>query len=456
MPENNLAVKTTRATLLALLALAIWTTGLSVAPAGEAPRRHMIYFYNPNCRLCTATTEVVARVEDKYQGQMTTERYNIADSERGLDFMEYLFELLDQMDVPEDVSTLLTVFLGVLEEDEEGTVFVPQRVLLEKDGILDHLEEEAAAFIDESGSRLPTGAPGEAALAIIPPFNTTADPPPVYQVDQTNRESAAATSRAAVNAKRSQERAEKRLRLGAVSAAAFADSINPCAFATIIILTSMMASARRTRREIIAVCLSFTAAVYLTYFAIGLSLYQVIAEMNARGGWYLVAADMVYYLAFVLCVLFGILCLLDAILLFLGRRREEMVLKLPQAFKTRINVSMAKGVRAHWLILGVFVAGVSVSFLEAACTGQVYLPTLIIIAGTDFLESLFLIAWYNLIFVLPLLVIFGLVLLGVSSADLAIFFQQNVAWTKLLLALVFLIMGYWVWTEMYWPPGYRG
>ncbi len=251
-------------------------------------------------------------------------------------------------------------------------------------------------------------------------------------------------------------RAQSQLQFGAISAAALADSVNPCAFATIIILVAMMSSAKRTRNEIIAVCLAFTASVFVTYFAIGLFLYKVIAMINEQGGYFLVAADIIYYIAFAICVVFGVLSLRDAYLLFSGRSAEEMTLQLPKAFKKRINVAMAKGVRARWLVVGVFIAGVTVSFLEAACTGQIYLPTIISLAKISFWHSMALLAWYNFLFVVPLLIIFGLVLLGVTSAQLADFFKKNVAWTKLALGLVFIAMGAVIWFEMYWPPGYRG
>ena len=217
-----------------------------------------------------------------------------------------------------------------------------------------------------------------------------------------------------------------------------------------------MTSAKRTKREVVAVCLGFTAAVFVTYFAIGLFLYKVIAVINQSGGWFLIIADCIFYLAFLLCVVFGLLSFWDAYRLFRGTAAEEMVLKLPKAFKKRINVAMAKGVRAEWLVVGVFIAGVSVSFFEAACTGQVYLPTIITLAKKDFWESMLLLTWYNFLFVVPLLIIFGLVLVGITSQQLAEFFKNNVAWIRLALGIVFIAMGYLVWNEMYWPPGYRG
>ena len=275
-----------------------------------------------------------------------------------------------------------------------------------------------------------------------------------YRVRRSNTsESADAAAEPAVSAS---SRAEAKLRFGAISLAALADSVNPCAFATIIILVAMMSSAKRTRSEIIAVCIAFTLSVFLTYLAIGLFLYKLIALFHESGGWFLVAADCIYYFAFLLCVVCAFFSLRDAYMLFSGRSAEEMVLKLSAAFKKRINLAMAKGVRARWLMAGVFAAGVTVSFFEAACTGQVYLPTIIALAKMNFMQSLLLLIWYNFLFILPLLIIFGLVLIGVTSAQLADFFKKNVAWTKLALGIVFVIMAIFIWHEMYWPPGYRG
>ncbi|MDR1520018.1 MAG: hypothetical protein LBU23_07745 [Planctomycetota bacterium] len=443
--------------LAAALALLLAAPAAGIANAGEKapPKPHMMYFYNPSCRLCTRATEVVGAVEEKNAAVMSRQRFNIADNETGADSVLYLFELLDEMEAPDDGgSVTLAVFLGLLDADANGELFfVPKRVLIEGDNIIENLEKEVADFLAaplswKGGTPEPTSPASFfslTALASAPTESPSASGtnPPVRPRIRASRGDAAA-------------RAQARLRFGAISLAALADSVNPCAFATIIILVSMMSSARRSRREIVLVCLSFTASVFLTYFAIGLFLHRAIAEINQRGGWFLFAADLIYYAAFALCLIFGALSLRDAWLLFGGRAAEEMTLKLPKAFKTRINLAMARGVRASWLAGGVFVAGVTVSFLEAACTGQVYLPTIISIAKLDLWHTLLLLAWYNLLFVLPLLVIFGLVLWGVSSRQLADFFKNNLAWTKLALGLVFAAMGALLWFEMYWPPGYRG
>ncbi len=518
------------------------------APAPQPPQPHMMYFYNPSCRLCTKTNEVVGAAETKYAGTMSSQRFNIADPEHGTDNVLYMFDLLDAMKVPDDGNITLVVFLGTLETDASGEkVFSPERVLVEGDEIIPKLEGEIQEFLNEkakggksAASLQPTGffclnlASGSALAAPIlpdapwldadvtvseadagsglkpaasaggppaqgglrPPGSPAASSAPAPRPAVTEpavpgtspavsgalRPGAAASSSSAGAAasaplrpkirraddsaagpptranleSAAQDRAEAKLRFGTITLAALADSVNPCAFATIIILVAMMSSAKRTRREIIAVCLAFTAAVFVTYFCIGLFLYKVIFMINERGGWFLIVADLIYYLAFAICVIFGLLSLWDAYKMFRGDATEEMVLQLPKAFKKRINVAMAKGVRAHWLMLGVFVAGVTVSFFEAACTGQVYLPTIISLAKISFWHSMALLTWYNFLFILPLLIIFGLVFWGVTSAQLADFFKNNVAWIRLALGLVFVLMGILIWHEMYWPPGYRG
>jgi RHS repeat-associated protein len=55
-----------------------------------------------------------------------------------------------------------------------------------------------------------------------------------------------------------------------------------------------------------------------------------------------------------------------------------MLLKVPERLRERMARSMSAGVRSGSLVIGAFGAGVVVSLLESACTGQVYFP---VIAG---------------------------------------------------------------------------
>lgn len=438
------------AALALLLALALGTA------AAADWRPHMLYFYNPNCRLCTHANEAVGAAEQKYKGRLGSQRFNIADPNEGTDNVLYMFELLDELQEPDNGNITLIVVLGLIGTEDGETVFIPKKALIEGENIIPNLDAAVQEFLKNPGTAWVPSIASDTALAAMPPPADEEQPPAQVVTRPRPRSGGGSSDRAAAAQARAEARAQAQLQFWVITGAALADSVNPCAFATIIILVAMMTTAKRTRREIILVCLSFTAAVYVTYFCIGLFLYKVIAVITEQGGTFLVIADIIYYIAFAICVVCGLLSLRDAIYMFMGRSTEEMTLKLPKAFKKRINVAMAKGVRAEWLAAGVFVAGVTVSFFEAACTGQVYLPAIISVAKLEFWHSILLLVWYNFLFVVPLLIIFGLVLWGVSSQQLADFFKKNAGWTRLALAVVFFVMGAALWFEMSWPPGYRG
>lgn len=119
--------------------------------AGEAKKLtpHMMYFYNPSCRLCTKTNEVVGAAETKYKDTVSAQRYNIADNEEGTENVIYMFSLLDTMKVPEDDTVTLVVFLGFLTEEDGEVFFTPSRVLVEGDHIIKNLDQEIADFLEK-------------------------------------------------------------------------------------------------------------------------------------------------------------------------------------------------------------------------------------------------------------------------------------------------------------------
>jgi len=80
-----------------------------------------------------------------------------------------------------------------------------------------------------------------------------------------------------------------------------------------------------------------------------------------------------------------------------------------------------------------------VSILELACTGQVYLPTIVFMLGRSGsqLSAVFYLLVYNVFFIVPLLIVFGFVYKGVSSRSVAKIMEARVGMVKLGLAFVF-------------------
>tara|TARA_Y100001960_G_C14463651_1_gene723325 strand:+ start:25 stop:306 length:282 start_codon:yes stop_codon:yes gene_type:complete len=59
--------------------------------------------------------------------------------------------------------------------------------------------------------------------------------------------------------------------------AAAGDSINPCAFAVMIILLSSILKQHKSRKKVIIAGLMFILAIFLSYVAMGFALYETLA-----------------------------------------------------------------------------------------------------------------------------------------------------------------------------------
>ncbi len=227
-----------------------------------------------------------------------------------------------------------------------------------------------------------------------------------------------------------------------VVAAGLIDGINPCAFATLIFFVSYLTLSGRKGKEVLLVGGSFTVGVFIAYFAVGLGLYQIL---DLVGGTLDIISKVVYGLT-------GVFCLVLAVLSFIDYRKakaggtEDMMLKLPETLRKRINATIRKGRGTKNYVIGAFVAGLLVSLLELACTGQVYLPTIIFVSSIPELrlQAILYLVIYNLLFILPLVVIFVLVYFGTTSKDLTKFLQERAALVKFLMAFVFIALGSWL------------
>jgi cytochrome c biogenesis protein CcdA len=215
--------------------------------------------------------------------------------------------------------------------------------------------------------------------------------------------------------------------------AGLVDGINPCAFTTLIFLLASLALAGRGRREVLVIGAVFSFAVFLTYFLVGLGFFAALRAASAVA---IVSIILRWVLVAVLVVFAG-LSVYDYILIRKGRA-TDMLLQLPNALKKRIHASIRTRARTAALVGSSLVLGFLVSIFEFACTGQVYLPTLAYLARVQKgLNAIGLLLLYNLIFIAPLLVVFGMTYAGVGSARITKVFQKHMGAVKLALAAVF-------------------
>lgn len=233
----------------------------------------------------------------------------------------------------------------------------------------------------------------------------------------------------------------KSFRALTVIAAGLIDGINPCAFATIIFFVSYLAISGRKGKEVLSVGSAFTLGVFLAYLLIGMGFWkflEAIEFLTAVGRW-------VYLLTAILCLFLASFSILD----YLKARQGEigdMALNLPHSLRMCINKLIRQGRRAQAYVWTAFFTGLAVSIIELACTGQVYLPTIIFVMGVPSLRvrAFGYLLLYNLLFILPLVVVFLLVFYGTNSKQLTRFLQARAATIKLAMAVLFLAMASWL------------
>ncbi|MDT8391434.1 MAG: HEAT repeat domain-containing protein [Lentisphaeria bacterium] len=215
------------------------------------------------------------------------------------------------------------------------------------------------------------------------------------------------------------------------------DGINPCAFAALIFLLSYLSVTRKTTRAILAVGGAYTLAVFITYLCLGLGLTGVAESLTSNP----VGARIVRGILMILLAALAIFSLRDAVLCWRGGA-EKMTLRLPPFLTRIVHARIRQGVKARYIVPAAFITGVIVSLLELACTGQVYLPTILfVLRSSATSQSAF--PWllvYNLAFVVPLLIIFGLYAGGLRSQTLSAWFNRHAVLAKLLLTTIFLAM----------------
>ena len=240
----------------------------------------------------------------------------------------------------------------------------------------------------------------------------------------------------------------KEISLFTIVTSGLVDGVNPCAFAVIVFFISFLTVYGYRRRDLLCVGLSYCVAVYITYLLIGLGFFKFLSVLS---GYYL-AVKIFYIFIAMICFLLAVLSFYDYYKFNKTGSTKNMTLQLPVFLKKNIHGVIGKSLRdkkehsAVGLIISAFVIGVLVSLLEAVCTGQVYVPTLVFILKSAQLrlKALFYLIIYNVMFVMPLVVIFLFAFFGISSQKLNEFLRKNVGILKIFLGFVFLFLGLFI------------
>jgi uncharacterized membrane protein len=150
----------------------------------------------------------------------------------------------------------------------------------------------------------------------------------------------------------------------------------------------------------------------------------------------------VYFAVGILAIVFGILSLYDYIQ-FKKNKTKDIILQLPPRIKKLVHAVIRASHKTYNLAFAALVTGFAVSVLESICTGQVYLPTILFVLKTPGMQgkAFGYLLLYNILFIIPLIIVFALAFFGIESDRFGKFMQKHLGTMKILTALLFFVLG---------------
>ncbi|ODS38168.1 MAG: hypothetical protein A7316_00265 [Candidatus Altiarchaeales archaeon WOR_SM1_86-2] len=222
------------------------------------------------------------------------------------------------------------------------------------------------------------------------------------------------------------------LPLPLVIIAGLIDGINPCAFAVLIFFISYLTAVGRDRGTIILAGGVYVAAVFAAYLAIGLVLLSIMGALHD-------ISDIIRACIGIFALLIGIFSFYEAYVTR-GGRSEETKIKMPDRLRKITNKLIRDGVRSRNMVLATAAIGFLVAAFELPCTGLIYLVVVTSMHACGILEALPYFVLYNILFILPLILIFTAVYGGTTSRRLGGFVKKNTAVMKLLTGAVLIVL----------------
>ena len=179
----------------------------------------------------------------------------------------------------------------------------------------------------------------------------------------------------------------------------------------------------------------FTLAIFLTYFLIGAGALKAVTTLSFLP----LARQIFIFVTAGIGIILGTLSLLDYLKFKKTGQASDATLQLPPRIKQMIHSTIRKNVKTRNFVIMAAVTGFMVSILELACTGQIYLPTLIFISNVPEFRAnaLIYLLLYNLMFVVPLILVFLFTYWGTSSQRWAELNRQHFGAIKLIMTLLF-------------------
>ncbi len=215
--------------------------------------------------------------------------------------------------------------------------------------------------------------------------------------------------------------------LALVIGSAAIDSINPCAIGVLILMVSVVLGTGKSPRRLLLLGGAYIFAIFATYLIAGLGLIYFFSEVP------IVVAEYLSIAVAMLVILAGILEIKDYF--WYGKGPS---LHIPAKFAKKIQ-EMSGGATS---VVSVMLLGVFVAAVELPCTGAPYLAIITILRIDFNFQALMLMVLYNLIFVLPLIVILIMIAGGAKLSSVKSWKEEKKGTMRLMVGVLLAALGW--------------
>ncbi len=192
-----------------------------------------------------------------------------------------------------------------------------------------------------------------------------------------------------------------------ITGLALADSVNPCEIAILaMVLMTIMIQNPDKKRKVLLGGLAFVSAVFIGYFVYGVIIVQLFKTLNET---ILNISPYIYKGFAVIAMILGALNIKDFISYKKGSFATEMPLFLrPRAKRVIDRVTSPRGA---------FTLGFLITLFLLPCTMGPYVVASGLLADLGILGAMPWLLYYNLVFVLPMLIITLIIYFGFAKID---------------------------------------
>jgi len=218
-----------------------------------------------------------------------------------------------------------------------------------------------------------------------------------------------------------------------ITALALADAVNPCVIAILaIVLITILIQNPQKRKRVLAAGFAFAGAIYIGYLFYGFLIIRIFETFSER------IANFSHYLykgLAIFAMLIGALNVKDYFIYRPGGIATEMPMSIRPYAKQLIKKMTSPA--------GAFFIGILVTVFLLPCTIGPYVIASGLLSEIGFIKALPWLLYYNILFVIPMIVITSIVYFGYTRVeDVSGWKERNIKYLHLIAGCLLFLVGF--------------